>query len=325
MKRINCCSILCLTALLLAGCQFPIVTTRSNSFDTNFLVNGKAYNLKTPYICHHEDLVWFSSRGKDWHIRQRGTIGSAIKISGALEDGTRFEVLPSSASLKSSFCSDKSAPVSVRLFIEIDDTLVESFDSNRKTSSSRRVDFNESRFSYYGAGLDLFSEQQNWPIMAGSSKRYFTIQAVLYDSAAWGNKPDVVNLVRSKKIPWLEIGKTYPFTIWTDSDVEFAKLRQYDPSLNGYSDPAPRIPLELKGENWTFSERNQNVFQWQVEPLPSSTVESNEIHPSDIFKRWITVNGSRIEIPLINYYRTFYQPELDRILEFRVEHVDLWQ
>lgn len=298
-----------------------MVATRSYSFDTSFLVSGKQYDLKTTFTCHHEDLTIISTRGKDWHIREGSR---AVRTIGSLEDGTRFEVLPRPKHWNYSFCPEQTEQIDVRLFVEGSGSQIESFDKFRNVSAARIVEFMDSKLSYVGSGIAAFIEQQNWPSSVRPTKRYYTIQAVVYDSAVWKNKPQIVELIKNKKIIWLENGKTYPFTTWSANDVSFARLRQFDPSINGYTDLTPRLPLVPEGEAWSFSTVNRNAIQWRLEPVPSNTNEEREVVPSEKFKRWIAFRDIRIEIPLRKFYRTFYQPEDDRLLEFRVEHVDLW-
>lgn len=310
-----------LIGLFLSGCQTPIISTRTYSFESKFLTGGKSYELKFPYICHNEDLSWISTRGSDWHIREGR---NSVKIFGRLEDKSRFAVLPRIKQWDYSFCSEQTTPIDVRLFVEVDDIKVESFDRFKNTSSIRKVSLLESKLSRLRSGLDAFSEQQNWPPQATPSKRFYTIYAIIYEKSVWKNKPRIIDLIENKKIVWLENGKTYPFTTWADNNREFGRIREFDPSINGYTDPAPRIPLIPEGEDWNLLAPSNSAVQWRLEPLPANAKEENEVVPSEKFKRWIIFNDSRIEIPLRSHYRTFYQPKQERILEFRVEHVDLW-
>lgn len=304
-------------AILLSGCQSPLVATRSYSFDTTFVVNGKQYEVKTPYTCHYENSTWLSAGGKYWHIREGRGVVRAI---GLLEDGTRFEAFP----IPRDYCPTKTESIDVRLFVEKDGSQIESFDRLRNLSAARNVEFIDTKLTNSGSGLAAFVEYSSWPPQIVPAKRYYTAQAVVYQNTAWKNKPEIVELIKSKKILWLENGKTYPFSTWTENDVAFAKLRQFDPDINGYTDHTPRLPLAPDGENWVFSTEDRNAIQWHLEPLPSSASEERAWAPSEKFKRWIIFKGSHIEIPLRDLYRTFYQPEYDRLLEFRVEHVDLW-
>jgi hypothetical protein len=41
-------------------------------------------------------------------------------------------------------------------------------------------------------------------------------------------------------------------------------------------------------------------------------------------KTWVNYKGSRIEVPLKDYYRLLYDEQRDRIVKVRVEHIDLW-
>lgn len=317
----RCLVLIIAVVVSLSGCQPPIVTTRSYLFSTKFVVNGKQYDLNTKYKCHYEDLTWISTRGKDWHIREGGSI---VRIIGSFEDGARFEVLPRSKTWGYNFCSDKTEPVDARLFIETDSAQIESFDKFRNVSAIRNVEFIDTKLSHVGSWLATFVEHQDWPAKIKPTKRYYTVQLVVYDSAVWKNKPEIVALIESKKILWLENGKTYPFSAWSENDVTFARLRQYDRSIDGYTDPAPRLPLVPEGEKWVYSTASRHAIQWLLEPLSSNTSRERESIPSEKIKRWIVFKDSNIEIPLQSFYRTFYQPEHDRLLEFRVEHVDLW-
>lgn len=313
MKRL---ALLASIALLLSGCQSPLVATRSYSFDSTIKVNDKQYQTKTLYTCHHEDVTWISSRGKDWHIREGR---DAVRAIGSLEDGMRFEILPKPKDWSDNFCPGQTEPVDVRLFVERDDSKVESFDRLRDLSTTHNVELMDTKISLISLGLAKFVDHHEWPPRNRPSKRYYTVHAIVYQSGAWKNEREIAALVNSKRILWLENGKAYPFSKWTENDVAFARL-----NLNRGSDRTLKLPLVPRDEDWVFSSADRNAIQWRLEPLPSSKSEEHELVPSAKFKRWIVFNDSRIEIPLRTYFRTFYQPEQDRLIEFRVEHVDLW-
>lgn len=307
--------------LLLMGCQAPLVKTRNLTFESRFIVNGKPYDLKTDYTCHYEDLKWLSERGKDWHIR--GGV-STVRIIGNLADGSLFEVLPRPPYSDFSFCPDKTQTIDANIFIKLNDSQVESFNKNSITSANNTIKLLDARLSYSKSGVDKFVEVKNWPKQPNPAQHFYSVQATIYNSTSWKNRPEIVDLIRSKKIVWLKPGLTYPFSGWTNNDIEFARLRQYDKNINGYDDPANRIPLVPNGDSWLFVNPSRDAVQWRIEPLPSSQSEEIGLVPSQKFKRWIVYGDSRIELPLRNYYRLFYEPEYDRLIEFRAEHVALW-
>lgn len=306
-----------LFSFFLTGCQNPIVKTHSYTLDTIFVVNGKRYEVKSEYTCYYEDLTWFSSRGPDWHAR--GGVDPA-RIIGSLEDGTVFEILPRWKYLNwgDNFCPGKSESIDARLFVENDSTHIESFDKLRNLSSSRNVELIDTKLSLVSSGLARFVESYDWPKAVQPSRRYYTVQAVIYEKTAWKNRnKEVADLITNKQITWLEDGKTYPFLKWTSNDVAFARLRESDPNLNGYSDPEERLPLIPKGDEWILLIQNRDPVQWLLESIRSNM-------GSEKLSQWIVYKENRIELPTQKYYRTFYQPEYDRLIEFRIEHVDLW-
>lgn len=306
---------------LLAGCQSPMVATRSYSFDTVVVANGKQYGLRKEYVCHHEDLTWISSRGKDWHIREGA---NTVRVLGLLDDGAKIQVMPRAKFWNDRFCPDATAPADVRVFVELDESNVEGFDRLKSEGYQHKVTVVDSKIVSTGSGLASFVEHTDWPKAPKAAKRYYTIYAAFYKREDWKHKPEIDSLIKSRRILWFEEGKVYPFTSWSDDDVAFARLRQMDSRIDGYTDAAPKMPLKATGEDWALSGDSRRAIQWRIEPAPANQSEEREATPSAKFKRWIIFGNSRIEIPLRSYYRTFYQPEQDRLLEFRVEHVDLW-
>lgn len=308
-----------LALLLLSGCQLPMVKTSNHSFSAKFIVDGKLYDLKTDYTCHYENTTWLSAHGYFWHIRDGISV---VRVVGKLEDGSLFEVLPRSPYWNFSFCHAGSIDAS--LFIQSNDLQVESFNKSKGVSTTRNVQLIDTKLTYNSSGLGVFVEAQSWPKQLTPTSSYYTVQATVYENSRWKNNPEIVDLIKSKKILWLESANSYPFLAWSNNDKAFAKLRQGDDKIDGYNDSAIRFSLIPDGDSWVFSSSNSNATKWRTEPLPSNLSEKNELTPSQKFKRWVVYGDTRIELPLRDYYRLFYEPEHDRLIEFRAEHVGLW-
>ena len=129
------------------------------------------------------------------------------------------------------------------------------------------------------------------------------------------------DFIDARKIPWLNSGTVYPFSRWSDDDVKFA--REYRGALRWPASQVSLIPSADANEIWSAA-KSAGPIQWVREPVPVNDEEKRRAATMDKFKRWIEYRGSRIEIPLKDYYRLLYDKERDRILQFRVEHVDLW-
>lgn len=308
-------------AILLSGCQSPIVAVRNFSFDSKFTVDGKLYDLKSPYACHHEDLTWISERGSDWHIREGD---DKVRIVGTLDDGSVFEVLPYSSLWRFSFCKESTSEINARLYIDSKNNLIESFDKIRNTSSIHSVQLISTKTTLIDSSLDTFVDHHNWPKPTAAAKRYYTVRATIYENKAWNNRPEIVDLIRSKEILWLEKGKPYPFTVWSQNDVALARTGLLNKIIDGNADSTATLYLVPNGESWLFSGSKHNAIQWIIEPLPSNPSEERGAVISSKFKQWVVYEGTNIELPLRSYYRVFYEPEYDRLIKFEVEHVNLW-
>lgn len=299
-------------SLSLMSCQKPLVPLNDYAFETKVVVNGEEKYLKKQYQCHYEDLTWVSSRGPNWHNREGKY---SIRVLGVLNDGFRFEALPYLNSYRSE-CPEERKKVYTRLFVEIDESTVESFDRQRKHGTKHNIAIENSNIDITGTGISIFKEQSDWLRAKKPETNYYTIYATYYKRINWKPASKIDSFIKSKKMEWFESGKSYPFTSWSSDDVTFARLRK----LNKNS--SPRISLRLKGDEWIISNEKEHAIQWRIEPM--YTDKSDKLTPSTMLKQWIAFDGSRIEIPLKKYYRIFYHPKSDSLIEFRVEHVKLW-
>lgn len=304
-------------AISLFGCQSPLVMTKKFSLQAKFIANGKEYGAETNYTCHYEDLTWISSRGADWHIREG--IYQA-KISGKLEDGRSFQILPIPKDWSYKFCPSGPDALQARLFVESQNSRIDSFDEDKNLSATDNIKLIDTKITITGAGLSSFVEQKEWPHLPAPTKRYFTVHAKIYENLLWKNRLDIAKLIESKKILWFEKNKSYPFSEWSDNDVKFARMR------SSYFDKlAPQFYLMVENDVWIIPDSKNKAIQWERQPMPLNDEERNQRSPSQKFKRWISYRGSLIEVPINgSYYRLFYEPEYDRLIMFASEHVALF-
>lgn len=310
---------------LLSACQSPLVTMRNLSYEGRFEVDGERHEFNKPFSCHYEDVSWVSERGASWHNRAGSGI---VKVLGTLSDGSRFQVLPIFKwAGYGETCADQPESVSTRLYIELPSGRVESFDEPSSRATTHKVTALESRFVFKGTASAAYEPQENWAKNkrreAPASVRYYTVWVTEYGKDNWGDHfgPGIRDFIKTRKIPWLDSGTAFPFSAWSDDDVKFA--REHRGALRW---PAAQIlltPSTDTNEIWVVA-KSAGTIQWLVEPVPENDAEKLRGATMDKFKRWIEYRGSRIEIPLKNYYRLLYDKERDRILQFRVEHVDLW-
>ena len=310
-------------ALLIAGCQSPLVTMRRLSYEGRFAVDGNQYAFKSDYNCHYEDVSSFSERGPSWHNRA----GSGqVKVIGRLSDGARYQVVPiRPSSGYNETCEDKTEAVATRLFIELADGRVESFDKIGDHSADHKVTLLESRFAFNGSAITSFEPQENW---AGTKKaqpqavtRYYTVWLSEYASDNWEKRPGVREYIKTKKIPWIESGKSFPFNGWSNDDAEFA--REHRGALRWKKLQTPLTPSADREEIWRLA-AHASTIRWVLESIPADGAERSNRPNLKGLTRWIEYKGSRIEIPIQHYYRLLYDEERDRIIQISVEHVDLW-
>lgn len=294
--------------LVLAACQSPVVPVRSFTYDASFDVDGRRYVFSTSYQCHYEDVAWVSERGPGWHIRAGA---ASVRIIGRLDDGTPFEILPSSAA-QETLCAEHVGNADSQLFIATPGGDVVGISSGTDKSAPHRARLLESSLSMTGTGSAAFADREHRPAPTKPARRFYTVQATYYDDALWKEQPAIAAMVRGKTIRWLEDARVWPFVEWTDADVAVERARQSSKQLSGYDDAGKRFPVTMAGETWRFTGPNDDARIWR--PLRT------DANPP----RWIEYAGYRIELPVRNSNRLFYERKSDRLIEFRVVYVDLW-
>ena len=311
--------------LLLSACQSPLVAMRNLSFEGKFEVNGERHEFNVPYSCHYEDVSWLSERGASWHNRAGSGL---VKVIGKLSDGSRFEVLPVRPRAGyGETCANQPEAVTARLFIELPNSNVESFDKPSSRSVIHKVTSLESSFAFKGTASAAYEPQEKWAINkrreAPATVRYYTVWVTEYGKENWGDRfgSGIRDFIEARKIPWLDRGTVFPFSAWSDNDVKFA--REYRGALRWPTSQVSLTPSDDSNEIWSAG-KSTGTIRWVLEPAAVNDAEKWRGATMDKFKRWIEYRGSRIEIPLKDYYRLLYDKERDRILQFRVEHVDLW-
>ncbi len=315
-------SSLLLIALLLSGCQSPLVAKRNLRYEGRFDVDGSSYEFKSDYSCHYEDVSWLSERGRAWHNRAGG---DRMKVVGRLSDGARYEVLPVRPGVGyGETCEAKSEAVATLLFIELPDNRAESFDRVTDRSAYHKVTFLESKFTFSGTESVPFEPQENWAVNKNTkvqtAKHYYSVWITEFAKENWADAAGlgVREYVKTKKIPWMGLEKKYPFVGWTKDDAAFA--RDHMGALRWPKSNFSLAPDINDRGTWATSSQFDGTV-WQADPVRT---EGSTDEMSTSLKAWVNYKGSRIEIPLKDYYRLLYDEQRDRIVKVRVEHIDLW-
>lgn len=301
---------------LLSGCQLPLVPVHNYTFEASFIADGRQYSVSTTYQCHYEDMARLSMVGPDWHIR-KGL--EAVRIIGQLGDGSPFEILPPKAT-SDILCSEHVGPIASQLYIATADGGAISVDSTTSGVSPHGARLINSSLSLVSKETGVFLERQQWPSPTRAKRHFYTVQAVYYDASMWMPDQTIAKLVANKSVRWLDDEKDWPFNKWTDDDVAFARAREGKLRLNEYANVADRFPAALVGAEWKFIGPAQNVTVWRP-----ALVQSDVMHTGDPVKtQWVEYFGHRIELPLNNFERIFYEPRSQRLVNFRAVYVDLW-
>lgn len=315
--------------LFSTGCvQLPLVLVRDVSHEIAFEVDGKLLKNAQDFRCHYEDRTWISDGGKDWHIRESV---NAARVQGALPTGNRYQAIVRQSNaiypsvVDSEVCVSSSQAVESYLYVESRPGQVERFDQTRTQGSNLSIHNLQSRLTVRGKAADAFKEQKEWPRPVRPSSRYYTIAMTIYERSEWADRAEVAALIRSGKIQPLNPDGTYPFENWSDDDVVIARLRQLDKRLGIYFPTgAGKLPFKPSGHDWTPAPNIREAIQWLESPIKANAPQQGPGTVAMMPKQWVLYNGSRIQVPLGTYYRFFYEPKLDRLVQFRSEEVDLW-
>lgn len=315
--------------LMSTGCvQLPLVAVRNVSHEIAFEVDGKLLKNAQDFRCHFEDLTWISSRGKDWHIRESV---NATRVQGTLPTGNKYQAIVRqsnatySSLVDSEVCVSNSQAVESYLYVESRTGQVERFDQTRTLGSNLSIHNLQSRLTVLGEAADAFKEQKEWPRSVRPSSRYYTIAMTIYERSQWSDLSDVAALIRSGKIPPLNPDGIYPFENWSADDVAIARLRQAEKRLNVYFPTgAGKVPFKSNGHAWTPAPNIREAIQYLESPNKANALQQGPVTAATTSKQWVLHNGSRIQVPLGTYYRFFYEPKLDRLVQFMSEEVDLW-
>lgn len=313
-------SLLILITLICSGCQFPLVTKRNLSYEGHFDVDGHRYDFKYDYSCHFEDVSWISERGASWHNR-----AGYGPIKGQLLDGSRYEVRPARPHIGyGGTCEAKSEAVPTRLFIELKNNRVESFDRVSDRSPYHKITALESKFVFNGTESVPYEPQEKWGTNTNTTKqkatRYYTVWITEYTNENWSGPIGlgVREYINTKKIPWIGLAKNFPFSGWSNDDAQFA--REYAQALRWPKSQVTLTPNINDKVTWVVDENSSNII-WLAEPLENNS-STNGVGSN--FKTWINYKGNQIEVPLKHYYRLLYDEQRDRIIKVRIEHIDLW-
>lgn len=317
------------------GCQLPLVSSRTIELASDFVVDGKAYSIKKSYECHHENTGWLSARGADWHVREGE---DTVELSGTLEDGRRFKIVPekrySSSVWYRSFC-EQTGPVSIvndfsaNLYLFANNETVESFSGGNQSSRHFHVASFTAKLNLLHSGVSTFASQDEWPrVKKGAKASYYSISSVVYEKSAWAKFPILREDIESKRIVWLDLKKDHPLLQWGENDKNFASRQPIFGTYFGYRmlpSGVLKPPLTMwfapEGETWVPKDSMRNARPWFL--LPDRTNAKGNENPVAGLTHWVSYKGVKIEVPVRNYFRLFYEPETETLIKFYPERIAL--
>ncbi|WP_227107411.1 hypothetical protein [Chromobacterium rhizoryzae] len=300
-----------------AACQPPVVPLKTYSFNVKFDVNGKSYDVSEKFNCHYEDVSWISTKGAEWHIREGSDV---VRIYGVIDNDISFEIIPNQPWPKS-FCFDESGPLDVQVFIKNKNGLVESFDKNRLVSSFYNFRLVDARIDSRTWGVDFFEKKHK--LLELATRSYYTVVVNFYGEDKWSRNEGAADFVEERKIIWFEKNKAFPFSGWGKDDVELARIRWDDENLKEDGAFARQNVLKPNGAAWVISTSNVEAINWLQEPAMAGGEEGIELTSSERRSSWVSYRGSKIELPIRDYYRIFYEPDENRLVEFVAQSVKL--
>ena len=299
----------------LVGCQSPVVAKRDYSYTVVFTVDGESYRAALDWSCFHEKANWINM-GDDsaaWHPRMIEGVKNGFRAMGELRDGSRFEVLPVNFSEDYAYkpCPADGLSLKSAVFIQDagDPQRVTEFDDMRSKNHAHKVHILESKVTLNASGLSTFTDSNYWPTAAIAKSYFYSITMTIYAASLWSKDIHVSDFVKQRKIDWISKNGTYPATIETNGDGDFAgTFIVYVERSPSFVPPEPRY-LTPTADSWIADDR---------------AFATDWISGSGRGVAWVTYEGSKIEIPLDRGIRFVFDSSRNEVIGFRVERVALW-
>jgi hypothetical protein len=210
---------------------------------------------------------------------------------------------------------------------------IERFDANHVTSADHKLQLIESKLVLDKTdtvppgtlGLKPPPYREDRP-------QYYSVVMTTVPAASVSNQKGLKEFTDKKRIPWLTAGETYPFTVWSDDDVTFARnytgmFTTEDDKRDGPGSVAQGIQnydAFPSGTEWIIDTARHNAAsQWLLMPNKTPDENAPRPNPSTLTKTWIVYNGARIEIPLFSYYRVLFDPARDEYVHFSINRRDV--
>jgi hypothetical protein len=308
-----------------SGCQLqsPLVPEMVRNYEGQFDLNGESYDFKYEYLCYYERPSWIFAGGAFWHRRN-----GELKIISSLSNGAKYQIQPIfSWSSDDIPCVKKDGPVESRLFIELSNGRVASFDKADDAYATFTLSALSSRISPVQTTFAKYQppEKKGYPQTKKQSTSYYSVWISEFASNNWSDLRGhgIREYIANGKIPRLKRNKEYPFFEWSDTDVAFA--REHFGSLRWPQLVRPLLPDASAHETWKVS--NDKAAIWVKERISVDDSEkwgSATLKEPEKFNRWTEYRGARIEVPLRSYYRLLYDEERNLLIKIYAQRVELW-
>ena len=314
------------------------VRSRRLRYEATLSADGKRYQLQTEYECRYE-----SHEGTEggYQVRSWTLKGSEklFRITDKLSDGELLTVFPKNLHLRSWAEDSGPCPMSatnVRSQIVTalgpEPAALERFDREHVEFMTHHVALLDSRIVPLPAGTPAVTQVSEGaaPGPTSPEKTYYSISATVVPLSSVAAREGHKEFIAEKHVPWLSSGQSYAFQKWTDDDVQFARkyvgIFTTEDDFRGKLD---EITAGLRvygaardGNDWKIQrDKPQLASQWIPIPTKSAADEPPTNVPA-MTKTWVNYEGARIEVAVFSYYRLFYDPKHDELIELGAEKLN---
>jgi hypothetical protein len=313
------------------------ISVRHYHYESSLKGDGRNYHLNAEYQCRLEGEPTAAFNQLEWRL-QGGM--NRLELLGLLPDGSPFKVQPLHMDWRiwdknAGTCPDSTKTIDSEIWVTAvgSPPRIERFDGNHVTSADHKLQLIESKLVLNKTDtVPPGTPGLKPPPYVEDRPQYYSVVMTTVPAASVSSQKGLKEFTEQKRIPWLTTGETYPFTVWGDDNVTFARnytgmFTTEDDKRGGPGSVAQGIQTYdaiPSGAEWIIDiDRHNAASQWLLMPNKTPDENAPRPNPSTLTKTWIVYNGARIEIPVFSYYRVFYDPARDEYVHFSITRRDV--
>ena len=314
------------------------ISVRHYRYESSFNGDGRNYHLNAEYQCRLEGDPSAAFTQLEWRL-QGGM--NRLELSGHLPDGSAFKVKPLHLNWhiwdkNAGTCPDSTKIIDSEIWLTTAarPPRIERFDAGHFASKDNRVQLLESKIVLDKTdSVPTGTRGLKPPPYVEDRPQYYTVEMISVPAASVANQKGLREFTEQKRISWLTADQAYPFSVWSDDDVAFA--RNYTGIFTTEDDRSGGPGKDAEGlktyyaspanTQWRIDREHRDLAsQWLLMPDRRDADKPNpRPDPAAISKTWVVYDGARIEIPLFSYYRVLYDPKRDEYVQFSIKREDV--